>query len=71
MLRSGFASNDSGSTFFLPGGTRQNQAFTDEFLERHGAVKGSSVIMTPSGYLTDEAWKQIIPKLIMGVRHHV
>ena len=34
----------------------------------HGAAPHSSVIMTPTGFLTDESWQQIVPLLIKGVR---
>ena len=27
--------------------------------------------MTPTGFLTDEAWAIIVPKLIKGIRHKV
>lgn len=42
--------------------------FTDAFLREHGAAAYSKIIMTPSGYLTDEAWKKIVPFLILGLR---
>ena len=45
--------------------------FTDEFLLQHGAAPYSKIIMTPTGYLTDEAWKQIVPLLILGLRQAV
>ena len=31
----------------------------------------SSVIMTPTGYLTDEAWTTIVPMLCKGLRHKI
>ena len=71
MLRSGYPSGESGSTYFLPAGTNKNPVYTDEFLERNGAKKYSSVVMTPSGYLTADAWKIIVPKFVKGIRHHV
>ena len=55
----------------MPPGTICNPIFTDEFLEQHGAAKFSSVIMTPNGFLTDEAWMEIVPKLCDGLRHQV
>lgn len=71
MIRSGFPANASGPTFFLPAGTVRNQHFTDSYLERHGAAKFSTIVMTPSGYLTDEAWEIIVPLLLKGIRHKV
>ena len=61
----------SGPTFFLLTGKQKNALYTDEFLLNHGAVRYSTVIMTPSGFLTDEAWQQIVPLLIKGVRWKV
>lgn len=71
MIRCGFPANASGPTFFLPAGKVRNPVYTDEFLERNGAAKFSSVIMTPNGFLTDEAWAEIVPLVIQGLRHKV
>jgi hypothetical protein len=68
LIRCGFPSNASGPTFFLPPGKRRNGVYTDWFLEQHGATPYSTVIMTDSGFLTDLAWKQIVPHLIKGIR---
>ena len=61
----------SGPTFFLPAGKVPHPDFTDEFLFAHGAAKHSSVVMTPTGFLTDEAWVIIEPKLCDGLRYQV
>ena len=71
LLRSGFAANASGPSFLMPAGAERNPAFTDEFLVEYGAAPFSSIIMTPSGFLTDESWKQIVPLLIKGLRHKI
>ena len=68
MIRSGFASNDSGPTFFMPPGKTRKPEFSDEFLVRHGAAKYSTILMTPTGYLTDETWVVIVPLLAKGLR---
>ena len=52
-------------------GKVRNPVYTDAFLERHGAARHSSIIMTPSGFLTDEAWIELVPKLIRGIREKV
>lgn len=70
-MRNGFPGNRSGPTFFLLSGKTKNPAYTDEFLERNGAAKYSSVIMTPTGYLTTESWKDIVTRHIAGVWHVV
>ena len=71
MLRSGFASNESGPTFLMPPGKTRKPEFSDEFLERQGAAKYSTILMTPTGYLTDETWVVIVPLLAKGLRHVV
>ena len=71
QFRNGFPGNTSGPTFFLLAGKKKNPVYTDEFLERHGAKKYSTIVMTPTGYLTAEAWDIIIPLHIKGVRHIV
>ena len=55
----------------MPAGIVNNPVFTDEYLVQHGAAPFSSVIMTPSGFLTDEAWSELAPKLVKGLRHQV
>ena len=66
MIRCGFASNDMGPTYFLMSGKQMNEAYSDEFLQKNGATPFSTIIMTPSGYLTDEAWIEIVPLLVQG-----
>ena len=67
-LRSGCAGNVEGPTFIMPVGKTKNPAYSDEFLRQQGAAEFSSVIMTPSGYLTADAWEIIYPLFIKGVR---
>ena len=45
--------------------------YTDDFLVQNGAAPFSSIVMTPSAFLTDEAWQKIVPKLIKGIRYQV
>ena len=68
MMRSGFPGNASGPTFFLPAGKTKNEAYTEEFLVRNGAAKYSEVVMTPTGYLTEETFKYILPRMCKGLR---
>ena len=71
QIRCGFPANVSGPTFWLLSGKAQNPVYTDAFLEQHGAAKHSTIIMTENGFLTDEAWQQLVPFLIKGLRHAV
>ena len=71
MIRCGSPSNVSGPTFFLLKGKTLSDIYTDEYLVRFGAAKFSSIIMTENAFLTDDAWKQIVPKLIKGLRHQI
>ena len=68
MVRSGNAANESGPTFILCQGQEANPAFTDVYLQQHGAAPFSKVVMTPSAYMTDETWKFIVPPLTDGWR---
>ena len=67
-MRCGFPNNVSGPTFILLSGTKKNAAYTDEFLVQNGAAEFSTIVMTPSGFLTDEAWRFIVPLLIKEIR---
>ena len=55
----------------MPAGKIIHPDFTDEFLEEHGAAKYSAVVMTPTGYMTNDAWEIITPKLCDGLRYQV
>jgi hypothetical protein len=68
MYRTGSAAGDTGPTAFLPAGTRIATGFNDAFLERHGAAKGSSIVMTPTGFMTDKAWLEVTKKQVEGIR---
>jgi hypothetical protein len=65
------AAGVEGPTAFLPGGTRRRAAFTNAFLEEHGAAPGSILVMTPNGYMTEEAWVKIAPSIASGIRNIV
>ena len=71
MLRSGSPANTSGATYFLLSGKNRNAVYTDAYLMRHGAKIYSAIVMTPTGYLTKEAWAIIVPLHIKSVRHNV
>ena len=68
LIRCGFPSNAQGPTFFLPAGKQRNAVYTDKFLQDNGAAAFSTVVMTPTGFLTDDAWSIIVPNLIKGIR---
>ena len=52
----------------MPAGKVKNPAYTDEFLRSQGAAEYSSVIMTPTGYLTTDTWGIIVPLMCKGIR---
>jgi hypothetical protein len=37
-------------------------------LSKHGAPPHSTIIMTPSAFMTDEAWVTVAPVLAKGIR---
>ena len=68
LYRTGSAAGAHGPTAFLPPGERRKSGYTDEFLEKHGAAKGSTIAMTPTGYMTEEAWVELAPTIADGIR---
>ena len=66
--RTGTAAGGNGPTGFLPPGKYRNGAFTDAFLEKHGAVPGSTIVMTENGYMTEDAWVEMAPSMARGIR---
>ena len=68
LYRCGNAAGTSGPTIFLPAGERIKTGFTDKFLLEHGAALGSTMFMTPTGFLTKEAWCQMVEYICIGIR---
>ncbi|KAL3914710.1 MAG: hypothetical protein SGPRY_007531 [Prymnesium sp.] len=64
----GSAAGATGPTAFLPPGVRLKQGYSEAFLVKHGAAPGSTIAMTPTGYMCEEAWVQIAPKMAKGIR---
>ena len=58
----------NGPCAFLMAGQRRRPGFDDDFLMKHGAAAGSTLVMTESGFMTDDAWAVIAPKMIKGIR---
>ena len=67
-IRCGNAANRQASTFMLLKGKSRNPDFSDAFLERNGAAKFSTIIMTENAFLTREAWVQLVPLLAKSLR---
>ena len=55
----------------MPAGKVRHPDYTDAFLEQHGAAKFSTIIMTENGFVTDDAWKEMMPNLADGIRYVV
>ncbi len=68
LVRCGNAANNEGPCFFLLQGKHRRAAYTRKYLEEHGAPVHSDIIMTPSAFMTDEAWAELVPKLVEGIR---
>ncbi len=68
MYRLGSIGGSDGPVFFLMAGKQRKSAFTDNFLSKHGAPKGSSIIMTENAFMTDEAWETMAPLATEGIR---
>ena len=67
MVRTGSATA-VGPTMFLLAGQRKREGYTDGFLKRHGAAEGSTFLMTPTAFMTDDAWIALAEKLAKGIR---
>ena len=68
FYRVGNAKGQEGPTGFMPSGKHRKGTFTDAFLVEQGAPPGSTLVMTPNGYMTEEAWEKISPSIAMGIR---
>ena len=69
MVRTGSVAGTTGPTIFLLKGAKQNRKeFSDEFLVKYGCAPGSTIIMTESAYMTDEAWLEASKAIVKGYR---
>ena len=68
VYRIGTSASVTGPVALLPPGTKRKPAWSDEFILKHGAPKGSCVVMTPTGYMTEEAWVEMAPTIADGIR---
>jgi hypothetical protein len=67
IVRIGSAAGCEGPQIFLAAGkTMEVKALNN--LELLGAPKYSKIIMTPTAYMTDEAWAEAAPLLAKGIR---
>ena len=68
MYRVGNAAGDSGPTGFLAAGKKRAPGYDNAFLVRHGAARGSSLHMTPNGFMTEVAWVELAKEQVVGIR---
>ena len=66
LVRTGVIAGTTGPTIFLLKGTKKWKEFTGAFLEKHGCAKGSTIVMTKSAYMTDEAWLLALRAIVRG-----
>ena len=68
IYRVGSTAGATGPTAFLPPGKHRKAGYTDAFLVKHGAPAGSTIVMTPTGYMTEDAWLEMAPSIAGGIR---
>ena len=70
IIRIGSAAGIDGPIFFLCAAKNKKNIPENlrEDLSIHGLPKGSKVICTPTAYLTDDAWKELVPEICKGIR---
>ena len=70
MVRTGSVGGTTGPTIFLLKGAKQHRRkeFSDKLLVKYGCVPGSTIIMTESAYMTDDAWLEASNAIVKGYR---
>jgi hypothetical protein len=69
MYRTGTAAGNNGPTTFVMKGKRRKKGYNARFLIQEGCAVGSSFSMTENAYMTEEAWQEMSPNLVMGYRN--
>ena len=67
-VRVGSAGDVDGPRIYLAKGKTLELESLKNFCDNYIAPPGSCVEMTPSAYMTNDAWKRICPKLCKGIR---
>jgi hypothetical protein len=68
ILRVGSAAGCDGPLIFLVEGKSVHYKALKDIVQTFGCPPGSCVIPTPSAYMTDDAWEEVLPHLIEGIR---
>ena len=68
VVRIGSAANVDGPRIYLAKGKEIELPAFRNFTKNFVAPPGSCIEMTPSAYMTDEAWRNIGPKMCEGIR---
>jgi len=66
FYRTGSVAGVNGPVAIPTPGVTRKPAFTDSFLEKHGAPPGSTIAMTATAYMTELAWEEVAPAFPMG-----
>jgi hypothetical protein len=67
MYRTGSIAGCTGPTIFLLEGKSRRHHFTDKWLVDNGSAIGSTVVMTPTTFMTEEAWEKATIHIVKGL----
>ena len=56
VVQTGSTAEDTGPTRIFFKGEKKSTRFTEKLLEKHGLAPGSTIVITPNAYMTDETW---------------
>ena len=68
FLRTASTGGATGPTQFLIKGTKVKAGYTKAWLTRHGAPPGSSIVPTPTAFMTEAAWLEMAEDRAKGIR---
>jgi hypothetical protein len=69
MYRTGSITGCTGQMIFLLEGKSRCHHFTDKWLMDNGEAIGSTIIMNPTDFMTEEAWEEATPHIVKGLRN--
>ena len=68
MYRNGSIYGVTGPTIFLVEGNNKRVNCTDNFLQDNGVSPGSTFLVTPMMFMSEEAWITETPTVVCGLR---
>jgi hypothetical protein len=67
MYRIGSVGGNTRPVAFLMNGQQKRVGYSDTFLKKFRCIKGSTIVMALTGFMTKDVWEKITPHITIGI----